>query len=438
MPLPEHEMNQIDGALPPPESDGADGPKRTLSGKEALEKLRAGEPLENARIERLSFRGEFPLPVRLKNVTLVQPRFDDASFRDEVAFIGCTLDRPACGKECTFDKTVYLTGSTLVRAQFNRLTFRGKVSAENIHTRGRFVFTGCRFEAGVRFWEARFAGWAEFRDCAFTSPSVDCDFRSFHAEEGFVLERCQFAGNVLLRGATVSKKFEAASSRFDALLDFSKAKLHDYVYLENIEQGEKHRLAFTNTLGERIRIRTEQLTGRLASEECGDYEAAMHEYAFLKRAFESLHRYEQEDWAFYRFKVNQRRCCNRSWWRPWTKLTQFADWLLLDQGCGYCTDPFRAVRTAGIIILLFAVVYAVGIDQFYLDPTKMPFDGDATGLLNRTSLGLFKSVAVFTSGLSGIGDISKGWMNAPLIVESLLGTLLWGLFIVAFSRKVIR
>jgi hypothetical protein len=29
-------------------------------------------------------------------------------------------------------------------------------------------------------------------------------------------------------------------------------------------------------------------------------------------------------------------------------------------------------------------------------------------------------------------------MNVPLIVEALLGTILWGLFIVAFSRKVIR
>jgi len=45
---------------------------------------------------------------------------------------------------------------------------------------------------------------------------------------------------------------------------------------------------------------------------------------------------------------------------------------------------------------------------------------------------------VFTSGLSGIRDAAKGWMNIPLIVEAFLGTLLWGLFIVAFSRKVIR
>ena len=56
----------------------------------------------------------------------------------------------------------------------------------------------------------------------------------------------------------------------------------------------------------------------------------------------------------------------------------------------------------------------------------------------RVVVGLFKSVAVFTSGLSSVGDMAKDWMNLPLIVESLLGTLLWGLFIVAFSRKVIR
>src|SRR5262249_17348587 len=161
-----------------------------------------------------------------------------------------------------------------------------------------------------------------------------------------------FGGDVLLRGATVSKKFDASGSRFEGLLDLSKAKLHDYVYLETIEQGEKQRFAFTNTLGERIRVRTAQLVGRLRSEEQRDYDGAMHEYAFRKRAFESLHRFDQEDWAYYRFKVNQRRCCGRSWLRPWTKFFQFLDWLVLDVGCGYCTDPFRAVRTAALLILV--------------------------------------------------------------------------------------
>ena len=48
------------------------------------------------------------------------------------------------------------------------------------------------------------------------------------------------------------------------------------------------------------------------------------------------------------------------------------------------------------------------------------------------------SVSAFTSGFGDIRGAAQGWMNLPLIAESLLGTLLWGLFIVAFSRKVIR
>lgn len=49
------------------------------------------------------------------------------------------------------------------------------------------------------------------------------------------------------------------------------------------------------------------------------------------------------------------------------------------------------------------------------------------------------SVSVFTSGFGGEHlQNAHGWVLAPLAIEALLGTLLWGLFIVAFSRKVIR
>src|SRR5262245_28534657 len=84
MPLSEPELNAIEAALPP--ADGADGdvPKARLPAKEALERLHVGETLENVRIERLAFKGEFPLPVRLKRCVLVQPHFDGAKFHGEV------------------------------------------------------------------------------------------------------------------------------------------------------------------------------------------------------------------------------------------------------------------------------------------------------------------------------------------------------------------
>jgi hypothetical protein len=408
-------------------------PREKMLPQEVLERLRRGETVTNVRVERLRFKGDFPQPVRLVNVYLAQPEFDGATFAAEVSFARCTLDRPRFNRETIFATDLSLVGATLCSAVLRNLTVRGKLDCGNMVSRGKFLVTRSRFEGPVRFWEAHFRGWAEFKECEFLG---EVDLRSFHANEGFVMQRCKCVGDVLFRGSTVSKKWDAQGTRFDGLLDFSKAKLHDFVYLETIEQGEKQRFAFVNALAERLLIRTEQLEGRLASEQAENYEQAMHEYALLKRSFGALHRFDQEDWAYHRFKVSQRRCAPRSWLRPWTKLNQFLEWLLLDHGCGYCTNPYRAVRTGLVIMLLFGVLYAVGIETLRIE--KCPFEGKPDTMANRAVLGLFTSVSVFTSGLSGIRDAAQGWMNIPLIVEAFLGTLLWGLFIVAFSRKVIR
>ena len=225
--------------------------------------------------------------------------------------------------------------------------------------------------------------------------------------------------------------------RFDGLLDLSKAKLHDFVYLESIEQGPEQRFAFHNTVAERLLIRTDQLEGRLVSERAGDHAEAMAEYGLLKRIFGGLHRYDEEDWAFYRFKVNQRRARAHSWRRPWTKLARFFDWLLLDRGCGYGTNPLRAVVAALVMILVFAMFYMIGVNSLHVD--HAPFDSALDSVPNRILIGLTTSVAAFTSGFGDLRDVARGGvMNVLLIVESLFGTLLWGLFIVAFSRKVIR
>src|SRR5581483_977028 len=175
------------------------------------------------------------------------------------------------------------------------VTVKGKFGCDNIVCRGKFLVADSRFESPVRFWEAHFRGWAEFKKCEF---AAEADFRSFHAVEGFIISNCKCAGDVLFRGSTVSKKWDGHGTRFEALLDFSKAKLHDFVYLEAIEQGERQRFAFANALAERLLIRTEQLEGRLASELVEDYGQAMHEYALLKRCFGALHRFDQEDWAY--------------------------------------------------------------------------------------------------------------------------------------------
>jgi hypothetical protein len=410
--------------------------REELPPAEALARLRAGKALENVRVERLVLRGEFPLPVTLKNCTLVRPNFNKTVFQAEVAITGSTLDRPNFGDSSEFQQGLNLSGSTVNKMTLARAAIKGTLNLSFVIAKGKLLLTDCQVEGKVNAWELHVDGWFDCKDCRFGD---EVDMRSVHIDQGLNLRDCTFAKDLLLRGAVVCKKVELNGSRFEGMLDLSKAKLHDFVYLEQIVPGSGQRFAFLNAVAERIRVEPEQLEGRLASEETGRYEDAMHEYGVLKRSFNTLHRFDQEDWAFYRFKVNQRRAGRRSWLRPWTKLRQLCDWLFLDLGCGYGTNPSRAVRTALLIIVGFALIYFAGIEMFHIDEEKLPFPGRAiTDLPNRLMISLMLSVSVFISGLSGIRDLAQSWMNVPIIVESLMGTLLWGLFIVAFSRKVIR
>lgn len=174
------------------------------------------------------------------------------------------------------------------------------------------------------------------------------------------------------------------------------------------------------------------------SEVEGRYSDARHEYGLLKASYQVQHRFDEEDWALHRFKINQRRGKVRSWARPWTKLAQLCDLVFLDWGCGYGTKPNRAVTTAFVLMLVFALIYAAGIHQFEM--AAPPLDHlPKEHWANRGLFGLLTTVSVFTSGFGG-GQLhdAHGWVLVPLAIEAVLGTLLWGLFVVAFSRKVIR
>ncbi|WP_439630092.1 hypothetical protein [Gemmata sp.] len=401
---------------------------------DVLALIAAGKPVENVRVRRLKLRGEFATAVTFKNCTLVQPEFGAATFKGDLSFVWCTLDRPLFAKPVTVEGNFGLNGSTVSKSRFAQLTVHGKAFFSGAEFRGKALFEKCEFRQKVSWWEARLECWGEFKACGFLQ---EADFRSVHADQGLIFAGCTFAGDFLIRGATVCKKLQLDGCRFERLLDVSKAKLNDFAYLEAIEQGPEMRFAFGNAVAERLLVRPEQVEGRLASELAGQHEQAMHEYGLLKKCYQGQHRFNAEDWAFYRFKVNQRLSTRATWDRPWTKVRRFCDWLFLDVGCGYGTNPARAVRMAVVIILGFALLYGLGVEEFHAEKKPFP-DAEVTDPINRVMIGLITSVSVFTSGMGGIREIAKGWMNVPVMVESVLGTLLFGLFIVAFSRKVIR
>src|SRR5690349_158985 len=96
--LEQTEQSVSESAVPAAERK----PRIVLTPEEALDRLRRGQTLQNVQVERLCFKGDFPLPFKMKNCVLVRPRFEGATFQGDVAFLGCTLERLQCGHENVF------------------------------------------------------------------------------------------------------------------------------------------------------------------------------------------------------------------------------------------------------------------------------------------------------------------------------------------------
>lgn len=407
-----------------------------MSEEDALKEIELGHELKRCYIKRLHLSGVYSKTIILRDVYIYELSISDATFEQNFSMQGSHIHR-YLASQAQFHKAMTLKGGSVHFTHLQDCDFSAGVNAELLKARSKFILYRCEFRGRLRLWEATFADWVTFDQCTFHHR---CDLRSAILEAGLTMPKSIFKGDALFRGMHLAMKWEAEGARFEKLVDFSKAKLNDYVYLDQVEQGPDQRWAFWNTVSERIIINASQIEGRLVSEEKGEYAQAMREYTVLKRSFEYGNYYGREDWAFYRFKVNERRAREKSWGQPLSKILEFADWLFLDWGCGYGTNPLRAIRTSLVMIFFFACIYTLGFDLLHKpNPNQLPFpELGGAHLVNQISVSLFISLAAFTSGFGDLREVATGWMNFPLMLEALLGTLMWGLFVVAFGRKVIR
>lgn len=404
-----------------------------LTASEALDILRKGRPLVKAKIKRLNLSGQFEHKVEIVRCHLIRPWIQDAEFKETFDIRHTEVDRGTF-KTSLFKKGIKLSGTELNYLSFNECHFDEIARLRAIKVENNLHFIKCHFSGKLDLWEADLCGWLDIRDSHFVDTA---DLRSLHSTAGISLLNNHFQSDLLLRGAAVEKKLAFTGSRFDALVDLSKAKLRDFVYFDEIEQSDNQQFAFKNTLAERIDIEPEKIAGRLLSETDKDYRTAMYEYGLLKTCYQILHRYEAEDWAFYRFKLNQRKSVPLSWRNPVNVVARGFDFLFLDWSCRYGTDPIRAVGAAMIAIALFASAYAIGFNGFIDPPTLI--GSEPNTVINRVAHGAVLSITTFTAGLTNsFAGVAKGPILTLLLIESMLGTLMWGLFVVAFGRKVIR
>ena len=327
-----------------------------LSQEEVLTLLRKGKPVERVYIPYLKLNETFHKLLLLREVYIRNLSIEDAVFEKNLTMQACKIRRTYI-ENTVFHSSVSFKLSELYFFHMQKSKLHKGFNGESLQVESKFLFSNNVIQERVRFWEASFNDWIQFEDTIFHKRF---DMRSSDCKAGLTIHRCHFHDDALFRGMHLAMKWEGNESTFEKKIDFSKAKLHDFVYLEDIIQGDEQTWAFWNTVSERILVTPTQVEGRLESEESGDASKAMREYGVLKRSYEHEHHYNYDDWAFYRFKVNERRSRNALWSRPWTKLVEFIDWLFLDWGCGYGTNPLRAVRASLAMILFFSIIYTLG------------------------------------------------------------------------------
>jgi hypothetical protein len=420
------------GERPVDRGTGEDREVPVVRSAVAVGRLRHGDALRSVSVDVLELRGQFTKPVRVTGSDIGRLVLA-ASFEAGVSFQGSSIRELRATSEARFAGGLSLRDARAGEIHVAETTVSGPVDLTRLRVARETSLEGVAVDGRLRGWDAEFGSWVNIQRCTFTGL---VDLRAIRAAEGVRLVDSHFGDDLWLRGAAVQYRLDFSRSSFAGHVDLSRAKLFDFVYFEGIRQGPKQQFSFANVVAQRVAVDPLQLAGRLRSEQLGDHASAAAEYGLLRANYQALHRFDDEDWAYRNYKRNRRRMYRPSWREPIGLVSKFVDWLVLDHGIAYATSPGRAVQAALLLIGGFALVYATANPD--LSPLRIAPPAEA-GWIDRLGFGLLVSGSLFTGGLSlDLLGNATGWVRAAMVVEALLGLLLWGLFIVSFSRKIIR
>ncbi len=383
--------------------------------------------------------------VEIVKSTLTRANLKGGVFEKAVIFRNCVIEnldiqRATFRKGITFEACEFRSPVTT----FKGFTCEGDFRIRDCTVSGKLLIANARIAGTLDAWDATFTGWVDFRNVNFGGVA---DFRSIDSDEGFVFTSCTFEKSALFRGASIAKKFAfVRDCKLAGCLDLQKARLHGYCYFDELIFGDEATISVWNCTPNALLIKARQIEGRLQPLKDGDHAKAAEEYGVLKNNYQRLNWLDDEDWAYYHFKREQRLARHGQRGR----LSRFFEYMIFDLACAYGTSPLRVLGTAAIIITFFALVYTgllLGIPGDAADMQTAIRDGHP-GLpvyeifgatpVDKVLSAFIHATSAFVSGFDGVDKNVEGWPSILLTIEGLLGMLVLGLFIVAFSRKVVR
>lgn len=334
----------------------------------------------------------------LENTDFSRENFEDAAFFDGATFQGASFDH-AVFKMVSFNKTILnvvsLFNVTFENASFNHAVFSmtsfNKANLKNVS------FDGAIFR-DITFNEAIFES-AFFRGATFQGAY----FEGAHFGQDTSFTGATFQQYTSFRGAHFSQTY-FADTHIRCNVNFEDSCFRNYV-AENDSQ---------NALLERGYRTVKNLLNLQ-----GDYTIAGE---------------------FYYREMEAKRCRTRNLSRLWLELYK---WI-----CGYGERPVRVVGASLVIILLGAVLFLFcGVERFdentyatgKLYAIQYPFSISGIKSVSLTDFGYCTYYSVITFTTLGYGDIHPlGYSHFFAAIESFVGAFFIALFVVVFTRKMMR
>ncbi len=422
--------------------------KTELSKDEAKEKLLQGETISNHYIDRINLnKRDLEGPIEIEDCVIDTLDFNKSVFKGEVSIRRCKI-KTLVLSDAVFEQKVNFKKSIIGRGRIQSAIFHKNFNAESVKwsytsfhktvfkekvdfSRGSFTgdatFTNAQFEAEGNFSFVTFEGNGVFE---FTGWKGTADFRNVQVQEDLKFYRASFDEKLDFNGAVVRLSINMTQAKLDAMTDFANAMVGRTIELGGVTLSEEQGFRFSSVTTSSIIMDRDTVEGHVFPESEGKYDLAAKEYGFLRTNFQSINRFEDEDWAYYQFKRMERKSLKGS--SPFALLRKFFSYSFLDLGCGYGTKPFRTLSVGAVVIFAFALLYYVHLLGIPLT-ANYGFSGD---FANRFFHSINISLIAFSGGY---GDLTiVGPIKIAAMVEYMLGVVFMGLFVVAFSRKVIR
>ncbi len=417
-----------------------------ISNDEAKRMLDAGESIENAVIDRISVaKKKYANPITIIECTIETLDLNRCEFEQLVTIRRCKIKHLILRSAVFHDKCDF-KGSRLTRCKASRAKFEGGLKCDSAELHASFF--KAEFHKKVEFGWSTFHGELNLADVVIRG---DLDFRYAHVKGEVKLEGAECHGRAVfshvsidgalkcrdtkwhdelkLNFAQIGLDADFFGSKLGASTDLSNTSVGRKLNFGNVELGDLQEFWLTGVVASSYNLGRNTVEGRIAPERVGKWQAAIREYSFLRSTFQSINQFEDEDWAYYQLRRMERK--SLSWANPITAVRRFFNWLFVDLSCGYGTKPFRALGACALIMLAFAVLFF-----FSIGPSGSPHDYGFSAGTNNVIYALDTSITAFSGDYSG-AELQGKWRIAGMI-EFLMGIVYLGLFIVAFSRKVIR